>query len=163
MKTEKLYFSLYRSPAGPVHILVDEEGRVVYIGFSKPKTVPDAQIADNKAACAKVIEELEAYFGKKKTRFSIPIKTSGTAFQEKVWKALLHIPYGKTVAYSDIAKAIGHPKACRAVGTAVGKNPISIFIPCHRVLPSSGGIGNYGGGIDKKEFLLALEGCLPIR
>ena len=85
------------------------------------------------------------------------ISPEGTVFQKTVWRALLEIPFGSRVSYGAIAKAIGHPKACRAVGTAVGANPISLLIPCHRVVPASGGIGNYRWSADRKQALLELE------
>ena len=87
----------------------------------------------------------------------IVLHLHGTDFQIKVWKALLNIPFGKTVTYSDIAMAINNPKALRAVGTAIGRNPVAVFIPCHRVLRSDGGIGGYYWGIDKKKKLLEWE------
>jgi len=88
---------------------------------------------------------------------SIKLDLQGTAFQRAVWKALHGIPKGRTVSYSDIADTIGKPKASRAVGTAIGNNPISLLIPCHRVIQKSGGLGNYGWGLDLKRRLLALE------
>lgn len=84
----------------------------------------------------------------------------GTEFQMSVWNALLQIPCGETLTYGDVAKAIGKPKAVRAVGTAIGKNPVSILVPCHRVLPSSGGVGNYGWGSEMKEKILKAEKAL---
>ena len=85
----------------------------------------------------------------------------GTDFQMKVWRALLEIPFGKTSTYSDIAKAINNPRALRAVGTAIGRNPVAILVPCHRVLRSDGGIGGYYWGIEKKKILLEWEGDMP--
>ena len=94
------------------------------------------------------------------TPHSIPMDYDGTEFQKSVWDALLALKKGQTCSYGDIAKAIGKPAAARAVGSAVGENPISLIIPCHRVLPSSGGVGNYGWGPDVKENLLKIEGAL---
>ena len=85
----------------------------------------------------------------------------GTDFQIEVWKALLEIPFGKTSTYSDIAKAINNPRALRAVGTAIGRNPVAILVPCHRVLRSDGGIGGYYWGIEKKKILLEWESDMP--
>ena len=85
----------------------------------------------------------------------------GTDFQIKVWRALLEIPFGNTSTYSDIAKAINNPRALRAVGTAIGRNPVAILVPCHRVLRSDGGIGGYYWGIEKKKILLEWEGDMP--
>lgn len=88
----------------------------------------------------------------------LSVDVRGTPFQEAVWKALLEVPAGKTATYGEIARVIGSPRAVRAVGTAVGSNPVGIVVPCHRVLPASGGVGNYGGGVDRKAWLLAHEG-----
>lgn len=101
--------------------------------------------------------ELEEYFlGKRKT-FTVPLNPKGTPFQKSVWKVLLDIPYGEKISYTQEAIRLNHPKAVRAVANANGKNPISIIIPCHRVIAKGGGIGGYSGGISKKEFLLELE------
>ncbi len=98
-----------------------------------------------------------AIFSVKKNRRPLPLLLKGTNFQVKVWEALLRIPQGSIVRYADIAKAIGSPKAVRAVGTACGKNPIAYIIPCHRVLASNGGLGGYHWGVERKEALLAWE------
>lgn len=91
------------------------------------------------------------------TLIGVPLDVTGTVFQKKVWKATAKIPHGETRTYADIAKTIGHPKAVRAVGTALGKNPTCILVPCHRVVPSSGGIGNYAYGKAMKKWLLDRE------
>lgn len=101
--------------------------------------------------------ELEEYFAGARKSFDIPIETNGTPFQERVWAALREIPYGETRSYGDIAAAVGNGRACRAVGGANNKNPISILIPCHRVIGANGAMVGYGGGMDMKTFLLALE------
>jgi len=92
------------------------------------------------------------------TEFSIPLKAEGTDFQTRVWTALRDVPFGKTVSYGELAAQIGNPKAARAIGGAVGKNPIPIIIPCHRVLAAGGKLGGFTGGTDIKEWLLAIEG-----
>lgn len=101
--------------------------------------------------------QLSDYFLKKRTTFDIPMDFSGTSFQENVWAALCDIPYGQTVSYAYIAKKIGRPKAVRAVGTAIGKNPLSIVVPCHRVIGSDGSLTGFAGGLTTKETLLQLE------
>jgi len=105
--------------------------------------------------------ELAEYFVGHRRRFTIPLDLRGTPFQRKVWKALLAIPYGRTRSYSQIARQIGRPKAYRAVGQANHRNPVAIVVPCHRVVAADGGLGGYGGGLDRKQFLLDLEqrGC----
>jgi AraC family transcriptional regulator of adaptative response/methylated-DNA-[protein]-cysteine methyltransferase len=104
-----------------------------------------------------VTQELDAYFSGSLRRFSLPLQTPGTAFQEAVWRALREIPYGETRSYADIAAAIGHADAVRAVGRANGDNRIAIVIPCHRVVGSDGELVGYGGGLRRKEYLLAME------
>ncbi|MCK5878321.1 MAG: methylated-DNA--[protein]-cysteine S-methyltransferase [Holophagae bacterium] len=102
--------------------------------------------------------ELHAYFDGKLEEFSIPLKVEGTAFQTSVWSALQEVPYGQAVSYGDLAEQIGKPKAARAIGGAVGKNPIPIIIPCHRVLAAGGKLGGFTGGTDIKKWFLAIEG-----
>lgn len=103
------------------------------------------------------IMQLQEYFDGRRFSFDLPLHTQGTPFQEKVWAALKTIPYGETCSYGDIAKAIGNPKAYRAVGGANNKNPIMILIPCHRVIGANGNMVGFGCGIPVKEYLLALE------
>ena len=102
-------------------------------------------------------EQLAAYFAGELTTFDVPLNAHGTPFQQRVWSALLTIPYGETVSYLEIARRIGDAKAVRAVGTANGRNPISIIVPCHRVIGASGALTGYGGGIERKRALLMLE------
>lgn len=104
---------------------------------------------------------LEDYFKGKNNKYEGKFDLRGTDFQKKVWKAIYKIPYGKLTSYGLLARAIRKPKASRAVGNAVGQNPITIIIPCHRVVWNNGGIGGFGGGLDRKRFLLNVEGILP--
>jgi methylated-DNA-[protein]-cysteine S-methyltransferase len=106
----------------------------------------------------KAQKELEEYFAKKRVTFTIPLEPKGTAFQHTVWNALREIPSGTTQSYMDIAKKIHKPEAIRAVGSAVGRNPLCIFIPCHRVMGSDGKFHGYVAGVERKKFLLELEG-----
>ena len=108
------------------------------------------------------VKQLEEYFAGKRRRFDLPVNPSGTRFQEAVWKELLAIPYGETRSYKQIAQKIGKPKACRAVGMANNRNPISIIIPCHRVIGSNGALVGYGGGLEMKRKLLDLEKNSPL-
>ena len=105
----------------------------------------------------KAVKQLKEYFAGKRKEFDIDLHFAGTVFQNRVWKALSEIPFGKTVAYKDIAQRIKNPKAVRAVGTANGKNPFCIIVPCHRVIAADGSIGGYGGGIPVKRQLLEIE------
>ena len=102
-------------------------------------------------------KEISAYFGEKLHDFSIPLDLRGTTFEKSVWEELQKIPYGYTKSYIDIARAIGNPSASRAVGRANGNNPVAIVVPCHRVIASNGTLHGYGGGLWRKEKLLALE------
>ena len=102
-------------------------------------------------------EQLEEYFSGARCAFSVPIVLNGTPFRQKVWQALMEIGYGETATYADIARRIGNPKACRAVGMANNKNPLPIIVPCHRVVGSDGSLTGYAGGIEVKEWLLNLE------
>ena len=101
--------------------------------------------------------QLEEYFGGERREFSLVLDADGTEFQRSVWRVLRGIPYGETASYGDIAKRIRNPKAVRAVGLANGRNPISIIVPCHRVIGADGSLTGYGGGLERKRFLLALE------
>ena len=105
-------------------------------------------------------QELSAYFRGDLTHFSIPLAWEGTYFQEAVWRALVAIPFGHTVSYADIAVAVGRPRAARPVGGAVGRNPIPIIVPCHRVIGSDRSLTGFTGGLTIKETLLQLEGCV---
>jgi len=104
------------------------------------------------------ISQLIEYLNGQRKEFSLPFDLHGTPFQQEVWKALCDIPYGKTTTYGEVARQIGNPKAVRAVGGAIGSNPLSIVIPCHRVIGKNGSLTGYSGGLDVKKRLLDLEG-----
>jgi methylated-DNA-[protein]-cysteine S-methyltransferase len=115
--------------------------------------VPDAE------PFTEVVKQLDEYFAGERTAFDVPLAFEGTDFQRTVWQALSDIPYGQTVSYGQLARRLGRPaSASRAVGLANGKNPISIIVPCHRVVGSTGDLTGYGGGIERKRFLLDFEG-----
>ena len=101
--------------------------------------------------------ELQEYLAGKRTQFSVPLQLAGTEFQQQVWSAIQDIEYGKTATYADIAETIGNPQAFRAVGMAANRNPLPIFVPCHRVIATDGTLGGYAGGTKIKEFLVNLE------
>jgi methylated-DNA-[protein]-cysteine S-methyltransferase len=107
----------------------------------------------------KAISQVGEYFDSKRRKFEVDISFTGTKFQEQVWQQLLTMPHGRLSSYQDIANAIGRPKAVRAVGGATGRNPISIIVPCHRIVGSNGKLTGYGGGLWRKEWLLKHEGC----
>ncbi len=127
-------------------------------------TVDESWVRDDSVKpFALVREELAAYFDGKLERFTIPLKPIGTEFQLKVWNELVNIPFGQTISYGELARRVGNPKASRAVGLANGQNPISIIVPCHRVIGVNGKLTGYGGGLPRKEFLLQHEGAAPAK
>jgi methylated-DNA-[protein]-cysteine S-methyltransferase len=107
-----------------------------------------------------VTDQLGEYFGGARTRFDVPLRFEGTPFQMAVWSALVEIPFGQTSTYSQLAERLGRPRAARAVGAANGQNPISIVVPCHRLIGASGDLTGYGWGLDRKQRLLELEGAI---
>jgi methylated-DNA-[protein]-cysteine S-methyltransferase len=149
-----LYLSERRYPPAP------EEFGTERSGTEQPGTghsgteqsgAPDAGLFAAAAA------QLGEYFAGRLTSFDLPVTMMGTAFQRLVWSALLDIPYGTTVSYGELAALIGRPSAARAVGLANGRNPVSIIVPCHRVVGSDGSLTGYGGGLERKRYLLDLE------
>jgi methylated-DNA-[protein]-cysteine S-methyltransferase len=122
------------------------------------KRFPSAELKEDREFMQPYLNELSEYFEGSRTTFSMPVDVKGTPFQEAIWEALKEIPYGKTFSYSDIADKIGKPAAVRAVGTAIGANPVLITVPCHRVIGKNGSITGYRGGIEMKQYLLDLEG-----
>lgn len=119
---------------------------------------PGAALIKDQEKLAPYAAQLEEYFKGERKIFDMPLDLKGTKFQVEVWKALLEIDYGKTKAYAEIAESIGNPKAVRAVGGAIGSNPISIIVPCHRVIGKNKKLTGFGGGLDRKKELLRIEG-----
>ena len=155
-----LYYTYYPSPVGRLLILSDGES-ITHIDFEKEQYEPNPKWLkqDELLIFQKVRLAFERYFNGEVERFSdIPLKPEGTAFQQAIWQALREIDYGELSTYGDLALRINNPKAVRAVGGAVGSNPISIIIPCHRVLSKSSAITGFGGGLPAKRYLLNLEG-----
>lgn len=140
------------SPLGPLTLQADDHGlcRLDY-GQRCSQQNPEHPVLQSAA------RQLRAYFAGQLTRFDLPLAPVGTAFQEEVWNRLLEIPWGETRSYGEIAAALGKPGASRAVGLANNRNPLSIIIPCHRVIGSNGELTGYGGGLEKKIHLLQLE------
>ena len=127
------------------------------------RSTAGAGLTPSPAAFREVAAQLEAYFAGDLKEFTVPLAPSGTPFQLAVWTELTKIPYGSTVSYGDIARALGKRLvASRAVGLANGANPISVIVPCHRVIGSDGSLTGYGGGLERKELLLRLEGASPV-
>lgn len=148
---EKIFF--YDTPAGKLCI-GEEQGCITRVTWSK---IPGEYVLEETDGILACKTQLEEYFAGERRAFDLPLAPKGTAFQQKVWRALTEIPYGETRTYGEIAAAIGNPKAARAVGMANNKNPIGILIPCHRVIGADGKLVGYAGGMEKKAFLLELE------
>ena len=146
------------SPVGPL-TLTERDGALCGLEFGEA-SFEKAAVPGDSPLLRQTEKELSEYFAGGRKAFTVPVSLSGTDFQLKVWHALADIPFGEVRSYGDIAKAIGIPKACRAVGGANHRNPVSIIIPCHRVIGSDKSLTGYGGGLFIKEFLLKLEGIL---
>lgn len=142
--------------------LIAQDEALVWVGFDGQKhasDMPDAPLKPDHPVLRLACKQLQEYFAGERTVFTLPLDLcAGTDFQQKVWNALLPIAHGSTTSYANISQAIGKPKAMRAVGGAVGRNPISIIVPCHRVVGSGGALTGYAGGLDRKVALLQLEG-----
>lgn len=146
-------FTTIVSPIGILAIAADGE-YLTNLVFGN--CVPDAQKGSS-SVLDNAVSQLNEYFAGTRKRFDLPLKFSGTEFQNRVWCELQNIPYGKTISYKELAEKTGNIKACRAVGMANNKNPIPIIIPCHRVVGSNGKLTGYAGGLEVKKFLLELE------
>ena len=148
------YFHSYPSVLG--QILIGESGGYI-TSLHQYTDDPDDAIDRETEVLVRAYTQLQEYFAGERKTFDLPVRLSGTPFQQSVWQALQRIPYGETRSYRDIAEAIGNPKAVRAVGSANNRNPLFIIIPCHRVIGSDGSLVGYGGGLAMKQFLLDLE------
>jgi methylated-DNA-[protein]-cysteine S-methyltransferase len=151
------------SPVGPLHLESDGQA-LTKLEFAQHKG-EKSRVAkssglprrpDNRIL-QETVRQLEAYFAGRRQQFDLRLAPQGTEFQKRTWTGLMEIPFGETISYAELARRIGNPKAVRAVGTANGANPISIIIPCHRVIASDGTLGGYGGGLKVKRELLELE------
>ena len=154
------------SPMGPMDLAVDGHGGLVYLSFRGPKPRPrllevlerePAGLALDPGMLEPVRRQLESYFRGELRTFDLELVPRGTPFQLRVWAELERIPYGETLSYGELARRLGDPNLTRAVGMANGANPISIIIPCHRVIGADGSLTGYGGGLEVKRALLALE------
>ena len=146
------------SPVGKLTLVASKNGLVAIDLRNNAKQVVTAKDASAQSILLKTKKQLEQYFAGKRTSFDVALDLVGTEFQVKAWRALCRIPFGKTITYGQQASNIKKPKAFRAVGSANGKNPIPIIVPCHRVVASDGSLGGYSLGLKMKKQLLALEG-----
>jgi len=168
MKTEAAYARM-DSPVGPIWVAATAAGIcAVGIGTKQPDAFfawlashlgPEPPREDAKALSL-ALAQLREYFSRIRREFDLPLEVRGTPFQKAVWAQVARIPYGATTTYGEIAQRVGRPEAARAVGAAVGANPLSIFIPCHRVIGADGSLTGYGGGLEMKAALLQLEGAI---
>jgi methylated-DNA-[protein]-cysteine S-methyltransferase len=146
---------IHDSPVGPL-MLVSDGARLIGVHFTG-WNLPDMAVRASDEVLVRTARQLDAYFAGGLRRFDLPLGLGGTAFQARVWTALRDIPFGETRSYAQLAEAIGKPSAMRAVGAANGRNPIAIVVPCHRVIGADGSLTGFGGGIERKRFLLRLE------
>jgi methylated-DNA-[protein]-cysteine S-methyltransferase len=155
-------FVYHDSPVGPLRLAADDAALCV-IEFPSPcHAVPrDATwSAGENAILNEARAQLDGYFARRRRSFDLPLGPRGTCFQCTVWRALADIPYGATISYAQLATRVGKASAMRAVGAAIGRNPLPIVLPCHRVVGSDGSLTGFGGGLPTKRFLLELEGAL---
>lgn len=146
------------SPVGRLLLAADEKGlrQILFRGE------PASHWRENPAALAETVRQLRAYFARELRDFNLPLAPAGTPFQLRVWRELRNIPYGQTISYGELARRVGSPNGSRAVGLANGANPISIVVPCHRVIGGNGKLTGYGGGLENKQLLLTLEQEHPL-
>jgi len=152
------YTTLHPSPVGDILLRADADGRLTDLYLRHDEAAPASD-----APFEAVREQLDAYFAGKLETFDLVLDPHGTPFQRRVWEALLEIPFGETMSYSQLARRLGDPKLVRAVGLANGRNPISIVIPCHRVIGADGSLVGYGGGLERKRWLLEHEAVVAGR
>ena len=159
MPAQNLLYTTMTSPVGEL-LLVGNDHSLKYIYFESHAFHPPTDWRPIDALPYPIVEQLTAYFAEDLREFDLPLDPEGTTFQLKVWAALKEIPYGETISYLELARRIGNPDSVRAVGLANGKNPLSIVVPCHRIIGNDGSLVGYGGGLPIKEALLELEGAL---
>lgn len=145
----------YQTDLGMLYI-VQEDDAIAEVGILQPNEIIQYEKKET-PLIQNAYQQLKEYFQGERQTFQLPLTPKGTPFQQKVWNILQTIPYGETWSYLQMAKAIGNPKACRAVGMANHRNPIGIIIPCHRVIGSNGNLVGYASGLDRKRYLLNLE------
>ena len=156
-------YARYDSPLGPMYATAEDDG-ITHIEFVGAKHAPEARpdwIEDPRhpglAACGAQFAE---YFAGARTEFELPLAPRGSQFQLRVWREIARVPYGQTISYAELARRAGAPGQARAAGAATGRNPVSLAIPCHRIVGSDGSLTGYAGGLERKRNLLELEGAL---
>lgn len=165
---ERVYYTGIESPIGTIWAAATERG-LIQVDFPRPeveflgslKRRVDADVVHAPGRLQRLREMMRAYFDGERVAFELPLDLRGTEFQRSVWRATHRIPYGRLSSYGRLAAAVGRPRAARAVGNAVGANPLVIVVPCHRVIRSDGSLGGFGGRPSLKRYLLGIEGVLP--
>jgi methylated-DNA-[protein]-cysteine S-methyltransferase len=161
-----IYFTTYESPIQTLRLVSDGRSLVgLYMMSEKHTLLSERDWVEEDAVepFPETKQQLTEYFAGTLTEFDLPIQLHGTAFQQRVWEVLKTIPYGVTISYGELAQQIEQPNASRAVGLANGKNPISIVVPCHRVIGANGKLTGYGGGIERKQWLLNHERLMRMK
>jgi methylated-DNA-[protein]-cysteine S-methyltransferase len=158
MPTTELLYTTIDSPIGELLLLGDGTAlHGLYMQEGRTAISPRSEWRPVAEAFAAVREQLAEYFAGCRAVFDVPLEMRGNSFERRVWSALLEIPYGESTSYGEVARRIGLPSAARAVGRANGRNPIAVIVPCHRVIGADGSLTGYGGGLERKRFLLDLE------
>ena len=153
-------YSIIKSPINEIMLVADDSALigVYFVGRDHlPATSKQWKHNAQHPVLQQAARQLQEYFAGKRTEFSLPLRLAGTDFQQSVWREIALLPYGETISYSELAKRAGAPRAIRAAGTATGRNPVAIIIPCHRVVGKNGTLGGFGGGLERKRHLLGLE------
>lgn len=169
-ETDTLTGGLISTPCGPMIAVVDADGAIVRLDFFEGEGAisergvlswRDLVIRWDNRAVAHVAAQIDEYFAGKRRVFDLTLAPKGAAFLQRAWKALRSVPYGTTTSYGELAQSLDPPTSARAMGRANAINPISVIVPCHRVIGADGSLTGYGGGLDRKAALLRLEGALP--
>ena len=162
MRSHELHWTIHESPVGPLTLIAGERALtgVHFEGYAHG--LAPARRDPEAPPLAAAAAQLDEYFAGERRAFDLELELEGTEFQLAVWDALLRIPFGETLSYGELARRLGRPERVRAVGAANGRNPVSIVVPCHRVIGADGSLTGYGGGLDRKRALLALEGSAPL-
>lgn len=152
-------YRIVDSPVGRLTLVMDAEGALtaLYLDGQKYEQSGEALGERDDTAGQAIVDQLAEYFAAERTRFELDLRPAGTDFQRRVWAAIADIPYGQTATYGQIAEQLGVPRSARAVGAATGRNPLSVVVPCHRVVGASGQLTGYAGGLDRKRWLLDFE------
>jgi methylated-DNA-[protein]-cysteine S-methyltransferase len=162
MRSHDLHWTIHESPVGPLTLIADEHALTGLHFDGYAHGLDPARRNPGAPPLAAAAEQLDEYFAGERREFELALDLEGTEFQRAVWDELLRIPYGETRSYGELARRLGRPERVRAVGAANGRNPVAIVVPCHRVIGADGSLIGYGGGLDRKRALLAIEGSAPL-